>query len=32
MVSEGDYRDWKAIESWAAGIARELARVPARRA
>ena len=31
MVPEGDYRDWKAIEDWAAGIARELARVPARR-
>lgn len=31
MVPEGDYRDWRAIESWAANIARELARVPARR-
>jgi len=30
MVPEGDYRDWKAIEGWAASIARELARVPAR--
>jgi len=31
MVPEGDYRDWTAIDDWAAGIARELARVPARR-
>ena len=31
MVPEGDFRDWEAIESWAANIARELARVPARR-
>ena len=31
MVPEGDYRDWKAIEDWAAEIARELTRVPARR-
>lgn len=31
MVPEGDYRDWKAIDDWAAGIARELTRVPARR-
>jgi len=30
MVPEGDYRDWKAIEGWAASIARELARVPPR--
>ena len=30
MIPEGDYRDWKAIEDWAANIARELARVPAR--
>jgi menaquinone-dependent protoporphyrinogen oxidase len=31
MVPEGDYRDWEAIDEWAAGIAREVARVPARR-
>jgi hypothetical protein len=31
MVPEGDYRDWKAIEDWAANIARELGRAPARR-
>jgi menaquinone-dependent protoporphyrinogen oxidase len=31
MVPEGDYRDWQAIDDWAAGIARELARIPARR-
>jgi menaquinone-dependent protoporphyrinogen oxidase len=31
MVPEGDYRDWKAIDDWAADIAREMARVPARR-
>jgi menaquinone-dependent protoporphyrinogen oxidase len=31
MIPEGDYRDWKAIDDWAAGIAREVARVPARR-
>ena len=30
MVPEGDYRDWKAIEDWAANIARELTRVAAR--
>ncbi len=26
---EGDFRDWSDVEAWAAGIARELARVPA---
>jgi menaquinone-dependent protoporphyrinogen oxidase len=31
MVSEGDYRDWQAIDAWAAAIARELARIRARR-
>jgi menaquinone-dependent protoporphyrinogen oxidase len=31
MIPEGDYRDWAAIEGWAASIARELARAPAHR-
>lgn len=29
LLPEGDFRDWAAIESWAASIARELAPLPA---
>lgn len=29
LLPEGDFRDWDAIESWAAHIARELERAPA---
>ena len=30
FLPDGDWRDWPAIEAWAAGIARELASAPVR--